>query len=714
MTKTILVAGISALAMALSSPVLAQDSAPGSQAAQAEPVEPPPMTWPAMGFDPNDLDPAVTPGDDFDAYVNGKWEKATPIPPQYSTYGVVKDLRLKAENEVQDIISDMVAENAPKDTIAQKIGDSYKAFDNVKAIDAKGMAAAQPYLDRIFAIGSYADLAKLFAEPGMPDPFAIDVHADIENPDANILNLWTAGYSLPDRDNYLVDSAKNREMQAKYKDYLAFMLGKAGYQDPKAAAESVYQLEYDLAALDFDRTLKRNPELLQNVVPRSELDKMAGDFPLQAYLDDRGVGSTDTLIIDQMPPDAAKIAKLGLTPGDLKKLGAGMPGMLKLITQVPLATWKAWAAAQFMESYAPFLPSEIDQRNFAFWGTYMDGTEIQRPRDKRAVSVVRSQLGEAIGKVYVQRYFPPSSKAAMQKLVANLLTAMGEEIDANSWMSDATKKAAHAKLAAFTVKIGYADKFKTYDGMEISADDPIGNAFASRKWEWGYTRDKLGKPVDRSEWYMTPQTVNAYYSSTTNSINFPAAYLQPPNYSPTADPAVNYGAIGSTIGHEISHGFDDQGSKFDGTGKFHDWWTKQDRTKFDAQTKSLAEQYDKFCPLDDGKTCINGKLTLGEDIADLAGLTIAYRAYRMSLNGKEAPVIDGLTGDQRFFIAYAIGNRGKWTDAFTRQILQTDPHPPDKARTNIVLQNFDAWYKAFDVKPGDKMYLPPDKRVRIW
>jgi len=677
-------------------------------------VEPDEMTWPAMGFDPADLDAAVKPGDDFWVYVNGKWDAATPIPPQYSNYGVVTDLRLKSERQIGEIISDMADAHAAKGTTEQRVGDSYAAFVNTAAIDARGMAAARPYLDKIFAVSSYADLAHLFATPGMPDPFLIDVHADINNPDVNILNWWLGGYSLPDRDNYLVDNEKNREMQAKYKEFLAFMLGKAGYADPVAAADAVYQLEYNFAALDFDRTLSRNPELLDNFVPRADLVKMAGNFPLQTYFDDFKVGNVETMVVDEMPPSAEKIAALGFTSEDVAKLGAGMPGALAMIDKVPLATWKAWAAAQFMQDFAPYLPSDVDEANFDFWGKYMSGRQVQREREKRAIAAVQGQMGEAVGELYVERHFPPAAKTAMIELVANLRKAMAERIDALDWMSDATKKEARAKLHAFTVKIGYPDTFKTYDGMVISADDPIGNAISASKWEQDDNFAKLGKPVDRTEWHMTPQTVNAYYSSTGNEIVFPAAYLQPPNFALNADAAVNYANIGSTIGHEISHGFDDKGSKFDGTGKLRNWWTDEDRSKFEAQADGLAAQYDAFCPIDDGKTCINGRLTMGENIADLAGLTIAYRAYRMSLGGKEAPVIDGLTGDQRFFIAYAIGNRGKWTDEFTRQILQTDPHSPDKARTNIVLQNFDPWYAAFDVKPGDALYLPPEKRVRMW
>ncbi|HSG35372.1 MAG TPA: M13 family metallopeptidase [Sphingomonadaceae bacterium] len=703
MIKSLLVAGTSAIALSLSGPAAAQEL-----------VEPEPMTWPEMGFDPADLDPAIDPGDDFWAYVNGKWDAVTPIPPQYSYHGVIRDLRLKAERSVAEIVADMAAENAPEGSIAQRVGDSYAAFVDVEGINARGLSPIQPLLEQIYAASTYQELARLFALPGIPDPFFVSIHPDQKNPDYNILNIWIGGYALPDRDNYLVDSENNREMQAHYKDYVAFLLGKAGYSDPAAAAEAVYGVEYGLAALAFDRTLSRNPELLYNVVPRSQMVTWSDTFPLQSYLNELLVGDTETLIVDEMRPDAQEAATLGLSSEDMNKLGAGFPAMVDYVGKVPLDTWKAWMVAHLMQNYAPFLPSEIDRRNFEFWGTFMSGTAAQRPREQRAISVVESQLGEAVGELYIQRHFPQASKDKMIELVGNLQKVMQQRIDDLAWMSDATKQQAQAKLAAFRVKIGYPDEFEDYEGLAIRPDDPIGNQIASNAWAWDEMVEDLGQPVDKTEWHATPQTVNAYYSPTGNEIVFPAGYLQPPNFALNADPAVNYGIIGTTIGHEISHGFDNTGSKFDGTGALKNWWTEEDRSKFDAKTAMLVEQYNAFCPIDNGETCINGRLTLGENIADLAGLTIAYYAYKLSLGGEEAPVIDGLTGDQRFFIAYAIGNRSKWTEEFTRQILQTDPHSPDIARTNLVLRNFDPWYEAFDVTEDDELYLPPEQRVRIW
>ncbi|HEX2794008.1 MAG TPA: M13 family metallopeptidase [Croceicoccus sp.] len=716
MKRIILAAGCSALTLALATPTFAQDAAPTAAVAAPAPtiVDPAPMTWPVMGFDPADVDPAVKPGDDFHAFVNGKWEVANPIPPQFRAYGVTTDLSLKAEKQVAQIITEMGTAHAAKGTLQQKVGDTYNSFLNREAIDAKGMAPAQAILGELNAIQTQEQLARFFGKPGMPDPFGLYVGADDMHPSVNQVFFSIGGLGLPDRDNYLVDSEKNLEIRAKYKDYLTFLLGKAGYEDPRRAAEAVYALERRIAVLDWDRAVARNPQLIYNELTRSELTGMPSQFPMQAYLDALGLGAKDTFQVIEMRPDAAEAKKLGLSDADMAKLGSGFPALVKLVGDTDLATWKAWSAAQFLNSYASVLPKDIEDAQFAFWGQFMGGQQVQRPRDKRAISLVNSRLGEAVGQLYVERNFSPEAKAAMFDLVANLRTAMGHSINSLAWMDPATKQQALDKLSKFTVKIGYPDKWETYEGLEVSPDDALGNSIAATAWSWQQDLDDLTKPVDKLKWYMPPQTVNAYYNASNNEIVFPAAYLQAPNFALTADPAVNYGIIGTTIGHEISHGFDDQGSQYDGDGVMRNWWKAEDRAKFEAAARKLINQYDAFCPLDDGKTCINGKLTLGENIADLAGLKIAYDAYKLSLNGKEAPVINGLTGDQRFFIAHAIGNRGMWTEQLTRTILQTDPHSPDKARTNVPLANFDPWYKAFDVKPGDKLYIKPEDRVRMW
>lgn len=671
-------------------------------------------TFGGWGLDPAQIDKAVKPGDDFFAYMNGKWDRSEAIPPQYPYSGVALALTLSAEQAVKDIVQGLAAVPQAPGSDSQRIADSYKAFLDRPAIDAAGMAPAQTYLDRIKAANTRADLAALFAAPGFPSPLGFSVQIDAENPGVNAAYSDLGGLGLPDRDYYLVDNERNRELQGKYRELLTFMLGKAGYADAAGMAAKVYDFERKIAVLDWDKALQRNPLLTTNRVSREELIAMGGPFPVAALLDGSGLGKASSVFVGEIPPSADKIARLGLTKDDLAKLGGGIPALIKLLGEEDIATLQAWTAAHFLMNYASVLPSDVDDARFAFYGKTLQGRERDRQRWQRALSSVQGQMGEGIGKAYVEQHFPPSSKVAMVTLVSNLRAALAGKLKTLAWMSPATRKAALAKLDAFTVKIGYPDKFKTYDGMSIKPDQPLANAIEAARWHWQDDLSELGKPVDKTKWLMTPQTVNAYYQPTANEIVFPAAYLQPPYFNPKADAAVNYGAVGATIGHEIGHGFDDEGSRYDGTGALKDWWTPADRKTFDKLGAKLAAQYDKVCPYDDGKTCHNGKLTLGENIGDLAGLSMAYAAYKLSLGGKPAPVIDGLTGDQRFFLSYAQSWREKLREAFARQLLKTDPHSLAEARVNAVVRNFDPWYTAFKVKPGDKLYLAPKDRVRIW
>ncbi|HYG47468.1 MAG TPA: M13 family metallopeptidase [Allosphingosinicella sp.] len=708
----LMLASAGMLALTVSGSARSQ-TAPAAAAAASE-EDPAPMTFPGWGVDPADLDPSVKPGDDFDAYVNGKWKAKTRIPAKYPYYGVTTNLRIGSERAVKAIIDDLAARRNAPGSLEQRVADMYRAYLDVDSINRAGMAPAKPYLDRIAAVKSHEDLAALWAVDGFPAPIGEGVSIDRGDPTRNIVFFGLGGIGLPDRDNYLIDNERNREMKAKYIDYLAFLLGKAGHAAPRPAAESIYDLEKKMAAAIWDRAIARNPVLTTNRMSHSELVALARPFPLQRYLAGRGLQPTDRFNVMNVPPSAETIRAQGLTAEQVAKLGTGLPGMMNVIMATPVETWKAWMTAQLLSQGAALLPGDIDDANFAFYGKYLQGRERQRDRWQRAVTEVENSLGEAIGKVYVERHFPPSSKAAMEELVANLRLAMAENLKDLPWMTPATRAAARTKLDALTVKIGYPNKFETYDGLAVSADDPIGNRLAAARWQWAKDLDDLRKPVDRDKWLLTPQTVNAYYMATANDMAYPAAYLQAPNFSPTADPAVNYGAIGATIGHEIGHGFDDNGSRYDGTGTLRNWWTPEDAATFKKLGDRMEAQYNAICPIDEGKTCINGKLTLGENIGDLGGLSMAYKAYRLSLKGKEAPVIDGLTGDQRFFISYAQHQRTIYRDAFLRQLMQTDPHSPDFARINAVLRNFDPWYAAFNVKPGDKLYLPPAERVRIW
>ena len=580
--RKILTTGASLAALALSAPAWAESS--------AVPVDPDPMVWPASGLDIAGVDTSIDPGEDFHAYVNGAWEAKTSIPPQFQMYGIPIDLHLKAEKSVESIIAELSAEDAPDGSIEQKVADTYSAYVDRDAIDAMGMAPAWEYLGKIYAIDSQEDLARFFAYPGMPNPFVKSVHSDHLNPNMSIFNIWTGGLGLPDRDNYLVDTEKNLEMRAKYKEYLAFLLGKAGYEDPVAAAESVYALEHAMAVTDWDRTLSRNPSLLYNPTKREDLIALSGKFDMQAYLDELGIGDIESMVVDEMPPSAEKIAELGLTEADLDKLGGGFPALMQLIGDTHLATWKAWLAAHFLEAYSNYLPQEIEDAAFAFNSTYLGGQQIPRPREKRGISLVNNRLGEAVGQLYVERNFSPEAKAEMARLVSNIRAVMDERIRTLEWMEEPTKLAALDKLKKFNVKIGYPEEWETYEGLEINPETPLANSLGAAAWNWAEERKDIGQPVDRKEWGMTPQTVNAYYSPLLNEIVFPAAYLQKPYFSLDADPAVNYAAVGSTIGHEITHGFDDTGSQYDGDGVLRDWWTDSDRAKFDAAGAKLVAQ----------------------------------------------------------------------------------------------------------------------------
>jgi putative endopeptidase len=707
MIRSTWAAGLTALALVLAAPAAAQDSA-------EERTPPPQMTFGTWGVDTSQLDPAVDPGQDFFAYVNHKWIDANPIPPEFSRYGAFNLLAEKSTSDVEKLVSDLVASNPPAGSQARRIVDAFDAYLDTQAIDARGLAPAQPYLDKIAAAPDLAALADLFAQPGYPGLIAAGVTVDPKDPNSYIVAVGFEGMGLPDRDFYLVDSERNREIQTAYKAYVAFLLGKAGYSDPKAMAEKVYAFEHQVAELEWARASLRDDNITYNKLTRDQLLALAPQFPLARELTAAGFDDQRQFLVPQIPPTAEEVQQYKITPEILDGIGGGTPAMLKLLNETDLGTLKAFMVARFLSNNAPVLPTEIDDANFAFYGELLNGQEVKRARWKRAIASTEGMLGEQLGKLYVERYFPPESKAAMDALVANLRKALAASIAENTWMTEATKKEAIAKLEAFTPKIGYPDTFKTYDGLEIRPDDPLGNRVRAIGWQLADDRSRLGKPVDRTEWGMLPQTVNAYYNSVFNEVVFPAAILQQPFFGPDADPAVNYGGIGAVIGHEMGHGFDDQGAKSDGTGTLRDWWAPEDLAHFTEMGNKLAAQYSQYCPYDDGKTCVNGRLTLGENIGDVGGLSLAYRAYHMSLNGKEAPVIDGLTGDQRFFIAWAQVWRSVQREAAGRQRLLTDPHSPEKFRANGAVRNQDAWYKAFNVTPGDALYLPPEERVHIW
>ncbi|KRA80393.1 M13 family metallopeptidase [Altererythrobacter sp. Root672] len=704
MFRSILAVGVSAAALALSLPA----------AAEEERTPTPTMEFGSWGFDPAALDQSVKPGDDFFEFANGKWVKANPIPSEYTRFGAFNILREKSTADVETLVATLVASNPAAGTPERRIVDAYNTFLDTAAIDAAGLDPAQPYLNEIKQAPDLASLVALFPKAGIPAMIGASVDVDEMDPNSYLVIVGFDGMGLPDRDYYLVDNERNTEIRAKYKEYLTYVLGKAGYADAAATAEAVYNFEHKVAELEWDRTALRNSDLTYNNLSRDELLALYPGFPMAKLLDAAQFSSVQTFNVPQLPPAADEIAELELTPEMVAKIGGGTPAMMKLLTETPLPTLKAYMSARFISDNASVLPSDIDAANFAFYGKFLQGQEEQRPRWKRAIASTEGQLGEQLGALYVQKYFPPASKAAMDDLVVNLRKALGVSLAENDWMSEETKKQAVAKLDSFNPKIGYPNEFEQYAGLTITPGDALGNRVRSIDWEINDNRAKLGKPVDRAEWGMLPQTVNAYYNPVFNEIVFPAGILQQPFFGPSADPAVNYGGIGAVIGHEMGHGFDDQGSKYDFSGALKNWWADADRAQFEKLADMLAAQYDTYCPYDDGKTCVNGRFTLGENIGDVGGLSLAYRAYRMSLNGNEAPVIDGLTGDQRFFLAWAQVWRSAQREAAGRQRLLTDPHSPEDFRTNGAVRNQDAWYKAFNVKPGDALYLPPEERVHIW
>ncbi|ANK12474.1 M13 family metallopeptidase [Erythrobacter neustonensis] len=712
---------IGASLIALATPAFADDHAHGDAHDMVQSAETPASALPTMsfgtwGFDPQYLSTDIKPGDDFNAYANKKWIDANPLPPEFSRIGAFTLLGEKSTYDVKTLLDEMAAKK-PADLSADeaRILDTYRSYLDTEAIEAKGLAPAYPYLTRIYGATTLDQLAMLWAEPGYASPIGGAVTIDSKQPDRHIASVGFGGLGLPDRDYYLDTTEKGLAIQAKYKAYLAFLLGEAGYQDPAAAAESVYAFEDRIAReVSWDRAVRRNRDLTYNLLTAEELNAIAGKVPVGAMLEKIGIEDSPGFVVSLMPPTPEEIAAGKLDSATLAKIGTGMPGMFALLGETAPATLQAWMAKEFLSGQAAVLPKRFDDARFAFYNQTLLGTPQQRPRWKRAIAETEGLIGELVGKAYVARFFPPENKAAMDELVANLRLALGESINEIQWMGEQTKTEARAKLASFDPKIGYRPNLETYEGLAITAGDPIANRMAAAKWQLADNVAKLGAPIDRTEWGMLPQTVNAYYNSVKNEIVFPAGILQQPFFALSNDIAVNYGAIGGVIGHEIGHGFDDQGSKSDASGALRNWWTDADRAAFDALGNRLVAQYSAFCPLDDGKTCVNGRLTLGEDIGDVGGLSMAYRAYKLATKGKDVPVIDGLTGDQRFFLAWAQVWRSTQREDNYRNRLRTDPHSPEEYRVNGVVRQLDEWYEAFGVKPGDAMYLPPEQRVRIW
>jgi putative endopeptidase len=647
------------------------------------------------GVDPSGFDKSFRPQDDFFRYVNGGWIARTPIPADHSVFGSFLLLRDKSESDVRKIAEELASRpNEPAGSDGRKIGDVYASFMDLARVEELGLKPVEGDLARIDAIATKEDFLKTLAalqRQGVIGLFKADVMIDAKHSDRYIVVLTQGGIELPDESYYR--ASKFQPVRDRYSSHLEKMFALAGIPGPKSAAECVMSVETRLAKHHWDRVRSRDRTLTYNKLDRKALDELSPGFDWARWLTDYGAGGITEVVVAQ--PDFFK-------------------AMAPLLDQVPLDRWKDWLKWHVLRQAAPLLSKPFVEADFEFFDRTLSGAIEIRPRWKRGVGVVEKAIGEAVGKIYVAQNFPMAAKARMNELVGNLIEAYREDITNLEWMSPETRKRALDKLAKFTPKIGYPDEWRDYSKLEIRRDDLVGNVRRATAFEVARRLSRLGKPVDRKEWGMTPQTVNAYYNANMNEIVFPAAILQPPFFDMNVDDAVNYGAIGAVIGHEIGHGFDDQGSKFDGAGNMVNWWTASDRKEFEARAKKLIELYSGYEPAQLPGQKVNGALTIGENIGDLGGLTIAYKAFRRSQKGREAPLIDNLTGDQRFFIGWAQAWRSKARDAHLARTLATDPHSPPEFRCNGVLRNLPEFYAAFGLKEGDKLWLPPERRVRIW
>lgn len=651
----------------------------------------------ASGIDLEYIDATVRPQDDFFQYFNGKWLASTEIPADRSNSGSFLKVYENTQSQLRAIIEAAAQDaHAVPGSDEQKIGDLYASFMDEKTLDQLGLKPLAKELAGIAALKDKRQIPALIAHLNalsVNTAYRLAIHQDARDSTKYIVDLKQSGLGMPDRDYYLKrGDAKLSATRAKYRTHIGNLLKLAG--DPHAAADArqVLALETGLAKVQWTKVQNRDPVKTYNKVELTGLGQLAPGYPWKAYLDEAGVsGKADYVIVSQP---------------------SYFTGFDRVLKKTPLSAWKAYFEFHLLSSYAPFLSKPFVDENFSFNGAVLRGIPQNLPRWKRGVTMLNGSIGESLGKLYVARYFPAERKARMEALVQNLLAAYRQSIGELDWMGPQTKQEALQKLAKFTPKIGYPNKWRDYSALQIVKGDLAGNLMRASVFEYQYQLAKLGKPIDREEWEMTPQTVNAYYNPELNEIVFPAAILQPPFFDPDAEEAANYGAIGAVIGHEISHGFDDQGSQYDGDGNLHDWWTKEDHKNFAAKTRMLVEQYNAFSPVPGYH--VNGKLTLGENIADNSGLSIAYKAYHLSLGGKEPPVIDGLTGDQRLFMGWAQMWRAKTRESQAIVWLKSDPHSPDRFRVDGTLANQPAFYTAFGVKKGDRMYLPPERRVSIW
>lgn len=645
-------------------------------------------TW---GVATEDMDLSVKPGDDFFAYSEGTWLKTHPIPADKTGAGYNYELPDEIEQQVKTMV-ERVAANADS-PIGQKIGDAYAAWMDEAGIQARGLEPLKPYLARIDSVQDKKQLVQLMAQPGYAAPISLGITTDQDDPTRYTVYSGQARLGLPTRDYYLLKGEKYDAIRKAYRNYIIDLGKLAGLSDPEGRADRIIALETRLSQDQWTPERRRDPVATHNPMSMAQLQKLAPQFSWADMLHSVGLDSAKKVDVAETTAVAA----------------AG-----KRIADVPLSTWKEYLAFRFISDHASYLPKAFDDARFGFYSHTLNDVPEQRARWKRGIQLLDSSLGEAVGQLYVAEHWPAATAKQAQELVDDVRAAYGDKIAQADWMDEPTRKAALEKLASFDPRIGHPVKWIDYSNLQMSRTNPLANAIASEDFEWKLELSRFPHPVDRALWYMNAQEVNAYYDPTMNQITVPAAILQPPFFDANADPAVNYAETGATtIGHELGHGFDDQGRQYDAKGRLRDWWTKATADKYKVKADKLAAQFDTYEPIPG--VHIKGKLTLGENLADLAGLETAYAAYRrhVSRHG-EPPVIDGHTGDQRFFIAYAQAWQGKRREGALRQQLLSNPHSPEEYRVNGIVRNFDPWYKAFNVRPGDKLYLPPEERVHVW
>jgi putative endopeptidase len=648
----------------------------------------------ASGIFLDNMDTSVKPGDDFYQYVNGRWLEENTIPADKTRWGAFDILRDKSEENVRSLIQAAAQGDFIKGSEQQQVGDLYNSYLDMAGRNNLGLEPLLEEMTKISALETPSQLARYFAYAnkfGYGTPFNVDQYADFKDPNSYMIHTWQGGLGLPDREYYFNDDDASVEIREAYIEHIATMFELAGIDNGETNAQTIMALETRLAAEHMLKEDTRDDNLLYNSYPVETLNELMPNFDWSGFLEEGQLSDLDNLVVTQVDY---------------------MKALDSIITETDMATWKVFLQWGLINATADRLTAELDQANFDFYGTVMRGQEEQREDWRRAVSLVNSHLGEAIGQVYVSEFFPPQAKQRMESLVQNLLNAYEVSIRELNWMSEETRLQALDKLSKFTVKIGYPDEWKDYSSLVIEPDDLFGNLQRSALFLYEEKLEKQKHPVEKHEWAMTPQTVNAYYNPPLNEIVFPAAILQPPFFDMNAEDAVNYGGIGAVIGHEIGHGFDDSGSNFDGDGVLRNWWTEQDHSEFEARTSQLIEQYNNFQVFDDLN--VNGEFTLGENIGDLGGISIALKAYHMTLAGNEAPVLDGFNGDQRVFIGFAQVWQALSRDEALRNQVGTDPHSPAKFRANGPVRNVPEFYSAFDVQPADALYLPPEERVKIW